>query len=181
MLIAASLLIIVQGYFSSIIMIVMAALCFFAASLFLKERNLDPLRNFLRNPDDFEFVKGEIVSATYNANENRRNSRMLIEGVGKTLSGEPLLFFESFAPDIWPFLNEGENERLKPGDDQYDLKGKKRTLPVPIYVIYQKRSNLQSNSVGVAAALVGIDKDLIEPIESTLRRRRSWLPRGGKT
>lgn len=157
-----------KGYLPGILMLVMAALCFLAAKLFQKERAIDPIRNFLKNPDAFEFAKAEIVSATYNPSDTRRNSRMLVQGEGKTPDGTPILFFESFSADIWPFVNAGDEENLKKGDDQYDQKGKKRTLPVPIYVIYQKRSGLNPSRAGVTAALIGIDKNQV-------------IPRGGKT
>jgi membrane protein implicated in regulation of membrane protease activity len=125
-------LVLAQLYLPGLCVLFLAASLFFAAYLFNRERLLDPIRNFLMNPKGFEALKGQLITATYNSSENRRNSRMLVEGEVTSSDGKKILFFESFSPDAW---------------------GEQRALPLPVYVLYDRRSR--------QAALLGIDRELL--------------------
>lgn len=143
-----------QAYLWSLFMLLMSAVFFWGANQFLKERKIDPIRNYLRNPQNFEFIKGELVSATYQYNDNnRRNSRMMVEGQAKTSDGVSLLFYEDFDPSIWPFVEKGAEKHLKAGDDWFELKGLRKTLPIQVYVLYQKHEQ--------HAVLIGIDREFL--------------------
>lgn len=150
---AAILIEAIDSYFWAILISAIGAVLFWGANLFGKERKIDPFRNFLTNPEHFEFVEGQLVSASYSYNGNSRNSRMIVKGEAKTKEEAPLLFFEFFDPNIWPFVEAGEEDNLTPGDDWYELRGQRKTLPVPIYVLYHKKTN--------QASMVGIDHHVL--------------------
>lgn len=151
--IAFLLIKVAHAYLWSFFMLVMSALFFWVARQFLHERNMDPLRNYLRDPENFEFIKGELVSATYQYDDKRRNSRMMVKGQSQTPEGMPLVFFEYFDPSIWPFIEKGAEANLRPGDDWFELKGQRKTLPIKVYVLYHKHKQ--------HAALVGVDRELL--------------------
>lgn len=133
----AVMLLMTRGFLPSVIMIMMTATCFLAAKLFHRETQIDPVRNFLKRPEEFEFTTCLLTSAHWHYDShNRRGTRMVVRGEGQTLQNEPLLFFENFAPDIWDFSQDGEYFK-----------------PVRVHVIYHKRHR--------HAALVGIDKNLL--------------------
>lgn len=144
-----------KAYGSALAMLALAASFVLAVKLFWQDRNLDLVRNYLLRPLDFEFIEGTLHSASYSPGNNRRNGRMIVEGKATTKSGQELLAIEQFSPRIWPFTTAEADAQLQKDDDWYDLKGKRLTLPVKVYFIYEKKDP-------TLAVLVGIDEDLIK-------------------
>lgn len=146
---AVFLIIAIKAYLWSLFMFIMSGIFLWVAKQFHLNRVSDPILHYLHSPEDFIFTKGELISATLtSAGERRSNRKMLVEGKGKTLEGEELLFFETFSPDIWPFTNPGEEENLRPGDDWYSEKGKRKSLPITVHIIYEKKT-LDSVMIGI--------------------------------
>jgi len=149
--VAVLLIVSIQAYLWSLFMFVMSAVFLWACKQFHLARISDPILHYLHSPEDFIFTKGELISASFTTSgERRMNRQMLVEGKGKTLEGKELLFFETFSPDIWPFINPGEEENLRPGDDWYSEKGKRKSLPITVHIIYEKKT--------LDSAMIGIDQ-----------------------
>ncbi|WP_413289172.1 hypothetical protein [Bdellovibrio sp. HCB337] len=144
----------VSMFAASVVMIALASLFFVGTRMFLQEVKINPLRNFAQNPNDFEFVEGTLESSTYVPGQSRRQDHMVVVGKAYSSTGAELYVREQFSTRIWNFINNGAEESLKKGDDWYDQKGKRKTLPVPAYFIYPKRDP-------TVAALVGIDAKYI--------------------
>jgi hypothetical protein len=146
-----------KGILGSIPLLLMTAACFYTAKLFSKEITLDLIRKFLKNPEDFEFIKGQLCAAFYLAGEKRSQDSMVIEGRGTTSSGVEVKSRDQMHPSIWPFTSEEADTQLKPGDDYFDQKGRRPRLPVPIYLLCPKENPKW-------AVFVGIDRELMTKI-----------------
>lgn len=142
------------GYGSALMMLLMAAAFVFAARVFHRARETDILRNFLLHPQEYVFTKGILKEFSYVAGDNRKMSRYHVQGEAQGPGGESLFVSEFFDSYIWPFTTQEQDRQIRKGDDWYDLKGKRATLPISAYFLYP-RKNPQ------VAILVGIDHDLI--------------------
>lgn len=121
---------------------------FLMAAAFYRELALCPLRGYLKAPQNFDFVKGRIVEATYRSDGSSGSRRTLVRGA----YGERGLFIEEFDPGVWSdAVAERGEESLKPGDDRYDQKGKRERLPIEVWVIFSVDRG--------RAALAGIPAD----------------------
>ncbi|XGC79811.1 hypothetical protein ACES2L_10765 [Bdellovibrio bacteriovorus] len=127
---------------------------FFFIHMVIKERSLNLISQYLKNPQHFEFVEGELISANYSRSDNRRNNKFLVEGKG-TYQGHEFIALEHVSSYIWPFVDAKEDEQIEEGDDWYDLKGKRVRLPVKAYFLLDKRTPNR-------ATLVAIDKTFIK-------------------
>lgn len=139
---------------SALAMLLLTGAFVFGARVFLRERQMDVLRKILRHPDRGSFVTGKLTSFNYVAGDSRKFSRYFVEGEAEGPEGQPLFVGEFFDADIWPFTTEEDDRQIQKGDDWYDLKGKRRTLPVPAYFICEAKDP----KIGV---LVGIDQSLL--------------------
>ncbi|WP_374032426.1 hypothetical protein [Bdellovibrio bacteriovorus] len=139
---------------SALAMLLLAGTFVFGSRVFLRERRLDVLRKFLRHPESGCFVVGKLTSFSYVAGDSRKLSRYFVEGEAEGPQGQALFVGEFFDADIWPFTTEEGDRQIQKDDDWYDLKGKRRTLPVPAYFVCEAKDP----KVGV---MVGIDQALL--------------------
>lgn len=139
---------------SGLAILVMSAGFFAGAWLFRKEQNLNPLRGFLKNPEEFAFIKGELEDCHYFSGQSRRQDVIIVEGYALGPHGEQLIVREEFSPRIWNFTTPQAERSLQKGSDWYDMKGKRRLLPVPAYFICRKMHPSE-------ACLIGIDKEYL--------------------
>ncbi|WP_235046281.1 hypothetical protein [Bdellovibrio bacteriovorus] len=139
---------------SALAMLLLAGTFVFGSRVFLRERQMDVLRKFLRHPDSGSFVVGKLTSFNYVAGDSRKLSRYFVEGEAEGPQGQTLFVGEFFDADIWPFTTEEGDRQIQKDDDWYDLKGKRRTLPIPAYFICETNDP----KIGV---LVGIDQALL--------------------
>ncbi|UXR65495.1 hypothetical protein EZJ49_04410 [Bdellovibrio bacteriovorus] len=154
-----------SGSGSAVMMLIMAAAFVFAARVFHRARKTDVLRNFLLHPEDFVFVPGTLKDFSYVAGDNRKLSRYHVQGEAQGPGGESLFVSEFFDSYIWPFTTKAQDQQLRKGDDWYDMKGKRATLPVPAHFLCPAMNP-------EIAILVGIDHDLIS---EALKRNRMKL------
>lgn len=139
---------------SALFMLVIAGAFLIGAKLFLQEMNLNPLRNFLKTPEDYLFVTGELQDCHYLSGESRRQDVIIVEGFAVGPEGKPLAVREEFSPRIWNFTTPQAERSLQKGSDWYDMKGKRRLLPVPAHFICNKSSPN-------VACLIAIDKEYV--------------------
>lgn len=139
---------------SALAMVLLAGTFVFGARVFLRERRLDVLRKILRDPESGSFVVGQLTSFNYVAGDSHKFSRYFVEGQAEGPAGQTLFVGEFFDARIWPFTTEEGDRQIQKGDDWYDLKGKRRTLPVPAYFICEKKDPK-------IAVMVGIDQTLL--------------------
>jgi hypothetical protein len=139
---------------SGLAILVMSAGFFSGAWLFRKEQNLNPLRGFLKNPEEFAFIKGALEDCHYFSGQSRHQDVIIVEGSAQGPQGEQLIVREEFSPRIWNFTTPQAERSLQKGSDWYDMKGKRRLLPVPAYFICRKTHPSQ-------ACLIGIDKEYL--------------------
>jgi hypothetical protein len=112
----------VAGVFGALAGLACGLPCLWAAKLFWQERSLDPLRGYLKKPEDYEFVDAEITTARYQASGRQR--RICVQGRARTVEGKKLVFIEFFSPQAWPFGDSDETAR--------------RAYPLPAAVIYAR-------------------------------------------
>lgn len=141
----------IEPAIGAIVVLLLAMIFLFFARMFLKEMQLNPVRQFLKEPAGLEFIKGEITAAHYQSSNGKRG-KMIAEIKGKNSEGKEVLAIEFFDPSAWPFTTREADESLQEGDDWYDMKGKRGYLPVPVYILSGKES---------ASALVGIDQSVL--------------------
>lgn len=106
--------------------------------MFLKYLRFNPLGGYLKNPSDYVFAEGKIERADYISDGKRSTARMVVKGS----FGEKGLFFEDFSPELWSrsVADRGEEEGLKPGDDWHSEKGKRMKLPLPAWILYDRKT-----------------------------------------
>lgn len=144
----------ISMFAASVVMIALAALFFVGTKMFFLEIRMNPLRNYIQHPDDFEFVRGTLESSTYVSGQSRRQDHYVVVGKAHSRKGADLFVQEQFSTRIWNFTTSNAEKSLKKGDDWYDQKGQRRTLPVPAYFICEKNDPQ-------VAALVGIDAEYV--------------------
>ncbi|MNL55547.1 hypothetical protein D3C87_1789690 [compost metagenome] len=115
----------------------------------MRERDLDHLLQFGKNPQDFDFVEGQLESYTYGAREGSNRGRITAQGKAFTKEGKELFVLEFFSPDIWNFVEASEDEALKEGDDWYDMKGKRPRLPLRGFFLCEKKDPKVATLVAV--------------------------------
>lgn len=122
-------------------------LCLWMGWMFTKYLRFNPLGGYLKNPSDYVFAEGKIERADYISDGKRSTARMAVKGS----FGEKGLFFEDFSPELWSrsVADKGEEEGLKPGDDWHSEKGKRMKLPLPAWVLYDRKTP----GVGVLAGI----------------------------
>lgn len=145
-----------QGIGVATVMFLLSACFIFGVRMFLKERQLDILRNYFLNPVSFVFVEGEITSGSYSSggSGNRASAKMIAKGV-VNFESKKFHSIDFFSPDIWPFTTPDEDAQIQEGDDWYDLKGKRVYLPVKAMFLINKSNPTH-------AVLIAIDKGLID-------------------
>lgn len=139
---------------SGLAVLALSGSLFVGAWFFRKEMDLNPLRGFLKKPEDFVFIKGELEDCHYLSGQSRRQDVIIVEGHALGPQGERLNVREEFSPQIWNFTTPQAERSLQKGSDWYDMKGKRRLLPVPAYFICNK-------SRPVYASLIGVDKEYL--------------------
>lgn len=139
---------------SGIAMSALSIAFFVGARLFKKEMNLSPIRGFLKSPQNFIFIKGQLEDCYYLPGQKRSGDTIVVEGRAQGPNGEEILVQERFSPRIWNFTTPQAEESLQKGSDWYDKKGQRRLLPVPAYFICQKHRP-------VFAQLVAIDREFV--------------------
>ena len=112
----------------------LSAIFYVGTKVFIKEIKLNPFRLYTLNPENFEFVTGELTSSHYIAHENRRQGRYHVNGTAATKDGQPLFVLEVFSHSIW---------------------GKRPKLPIPAHFMYDKNDPR-------VATLIGIDDKYIQ-------------------
>ena len=127
--------------------LILGFLFFYFAQLLIKEVRLHPIRQYLKDPAGFEFIRGEIVESHY-APASKGKGRIIAQIKG----GNGLVGFEHFHPSIWSFTTPEAETSLKEGDDWHEVKDKRRLLPVPVYILYKK---------GLPGVMIGIEQNLI--------------------
>ena len=115
--------------------------------------NLENLAAVAGNPN-YLFVKGELEDCHYLSRKNRRQDVIIVEGFALGPEGKRLVVREEFSPQIWNFTTPQAERSLQKGSDWYDMKGKRRLLPVPAHFLCNK-SNPD------LACLIGIDKEYV--------------------
>lgn len=139
---------------SGLFILIIGGAFFIGAKIFLQEMNLNPLRNFLKNPENYLFVTGELQDCHYLSGQTRRQDVIIVEGFAIGPEGKRLAVREEFSPQIWNFTTPQAERSLQKGSDWYDMKGKRRLLPVPAHFICNK---FGPN----VACLIAIDKDYV--------------------
>lgn len=137
---------------AGILMCFLAIGFFIAVRLFRQEIALNPIRQYLKDPSGFEFIQGEMVSGDYSSGGSKGGRKIIVQIQGKDSSGKELLAIEFFSPSAWPFTTQDAEDSLQEGDDWYDMKGKRRILPVKVHLLHHPK---------FTTALVGIDKNLL--------------------
>ncbi|UOF01539.1 hypothetical protein [Bdellovibrio reynosensis] len=127
---------------------------FFFVHMVIKERSLNLLGLYIKSPQHFEFVEGELTSASYSRRDSHSNSKFLVHGKGMYHDKE-FMALEQFSSFIWPFVDSTEDDQIQEGDDWYDLKGKRVRLPVKAQFLVDKRNPNRG-------VLVAIDKSLVK-------------------
>lgn len=127
--------------------LILGFLFFYFAQVLIKEVRLHPIRQYLKDPAGFEFIRGEIVDSHFTP-ASKGKGRIVAQIKGEN----GLVGFEHFHPSIWSFTTVEAEASLKEGDDWYDMKGKRRLLPVPVYILHKK---------GLPGVMVGIEQNLI--------------------
>ena len=135
----------------AVLMTALAALFFVGTNYFTQEIKINLIRNFVKNPQAFDFIEGTLVSAGYVSNGSKRQNHYVVVGKAISKEGVELLAQEQFASRIWHFTTREDDEQLKEGDDWFDLKGKRPYLPIPAYFICLKKDPK-------FAALVAVDE-----------------------
>lgn len=122
-------------------------MCLWMGWMFSKALRSNPLGGYLKDPSGYVFAEGRIERADYLSDGNRSGARMFVKGS----FGEKGLFFEDFSPQAWSrsVADRGEEEGLKPGDDWHSEKGKRVKLPLPAWVLYDRKTP----GVGVLAGI----------------------------
>ncbi|WP_408097500.1 hypothetical protein ACJVC5_00915 [Peredibacter sp. HCB2-198] len=128
------------------VILILGLLFFYFSQLLIKETRLHPIRQYLKDPTGFEFIRGEIVESHYIPTGKGRI-------VAQIKGDNGLVGVEHFHPSIWAFTTAEAEASLKEGDDWYDMKGKRRLLPVPVYILHKK---------GLPGVMVGIEQNLIK-------------------
>jgi hypothetical protein len=141
---------------SGIAMIVLAGAFGVGAWLFQKEISTNLLRGFLKTPDEFIFVQGQLEDCHYHAGEKRRHDRIIVEGSATGPFGERLLIYEEFSPEIWNFTTPEAEKDLQKSSDWYDKKGLRRLLPVPAYFICKKHRPSTATLVAINQEYISI-------------------------
>jgi len=135
-------------------MIVLSIAFFVGAKLFRQEMNLNPLRNYLKIPGNYQFLKGELENCYYLPGQSRRQDTIVVEGTALDSQGRVFQAREEFSPQIWNFTTPEAERSLQKGSDWYEMKDRRRLLPVPAYFLCNKnRSGL--------ACLIAIDKESV--------------------
>lgn len=122
---------------------------FVGAWLFRKEMALNPLRSFLKHPEEFIVIQGQLEDCHYLAGEKRRYDRIIVEGRAVGPFGEQLAIHEEFAPAIWNFTTPQAERSLQKGADWYGKKGQRRLLPVPAYFLCRKQRPSQASLIAI--------------------------------
>lgn len=136
--------------------LVLTVSCLAMAFAFGREVLRHPLRLCLKEPQNYEFVRGSLVSASYLSSGGRASRRMLVKG----MCPDGDMFMEEFEPGLWSdAVAERGEESLKPGDDRYDQKGRRARLPIEVWVV--RRAGVRGSG-----ALAGI------PAETAARLMR---------
>ena len=128
--------------------LILGFLFFYFAQLMIKEVRLHPIRQYLKDPSGFEFIRGEIVDSHY-TRANKGKGRIVAQIKGEN----GLIGVEHFHPSIWSFTTVEAEASLKEGDDWYAMKGKRRLLPVPVYILHK---------IGLPGVMIGIEQNLID-------------------
>ena len=139
---------------TGIVMGTLSIAFFISAGLFRKEMNRSPLRGFLKQPQDFIFIKGQLEDCYYLPGEKRSQDAIIVEGRAQGPNGEEILIQERFSPHIWNFTTPQADESLQKISDWYEKKHQRRLLPVPAYFICRKQRP-------VFAQLVAIDREFL--------------------
>lgn len=127
------------------------SLVFFGAGwMFKKNLDMDLLRNYFRDPEKFEFIKGKLTSAHFSSTGEKASIRMMVKGEG-VYNGKKILVSEDFRPSIWPFTDIESEESLRPGDDWYDMKGKRKVLPVDVHILVDVAGSSYGKLIGIDA------------------------------
>lgn len=143
-----------SGYGSALMMLLLAAVFVFAARVFHRARKSDILRGYLLHPNDYAFIKGTLKEFSYMTGDNRSMSRYHVQGEAEGPGRVTLFVSEFFDSSIWPFTTPEQDRQILEGDDWYDLKGKRATLPISAYFLCRKNNPK-------VAILVGVDHDVI--------------------
>ena len=122
-------------------------MCLWMGWTFFKYLRSNQLGGYLKDPSGYVFAEGKMEEADYISDGNRSGDRMLVKGS----FGEKGIFLEEFSPSVWSrgVADRGEEEGLKPGDDWHSEKGKRIKLPLPAWVLYDRKTP----GVGVLAGL----------------------------
>ncbi|WPU64510.1 hypothetical protein [Peredibacter starrii] len=113
--------------------LILGFLFFYFAQVLVKEVRLHPIRQYLKDPTGFEFIRGEIVACHY------------IPGgkgcvVAQIQGGKDLVGHEHFHPSIWTFASSETDTSRRP-------------LPVPVYILHKK---------GLPGVMIGIEQNLVD-------------------
>jgi hypothetical protein len=74
-----------------------------ASKLFFKERRINPLRNYFKDPQKFDFADGEIFDATFQESSKQSKARIFVKGRAK-IQGDWVSFFFYATPSAWQSL-----------------------------------------------------------------------------